>query len=171
MFEAFVSPYLREMCSAIIIYSSTMKLTRASLSKSFTVTDVQQAGQWFKTCCHREAELQPYCVCVCFWSPETKCMQQSTGSSSADWLLGIQWWSWSAGVCSLQESLPISRGWSSPGSSWKMAARSPTTTSRRWAGNAAPEKWRLFCKCGLRVQFDLEPASFKGHLMSCCCLF
>lgn len=55
---------------------------------------VQQAGQWFKTCCHREAELQPYCVsevcvCVCFWSPETKCMQQSTGSSSADWLLGF----------------------------------------------------------------------------------
>lgn len=62
-FEAFGPPYLREMCSAII-YSSTMKLTRASLSKSFTVTDVQQAGQWFKTCCHREAELQPYCVCV-----------------------------------------------------------------------------------------------------------
>lgn len=162
VFEAFGPPYLnRWNVFAIISHQHHEADTRASLSKSFTVTDMfnkrdsdlKHAVTGRRSFNHT-AFLRGVCVCVFLESRNQ--MYAAKHRKFKCWLItGVQWWSWSAGVCSLQESLPISRGWSSPGSSWKMAARSPTTTSRRWAGNAAPEKWRLFCNCGLRVQFEI----------------
>lgn len=97
VFEAFGPLYLnRWNVFAIISHQHHEADTRASLSKSFTVTDMfnkrdsdlKRAVTGRRSFNHT-AFLRCVCVCVCFWSPETKCMQQSTGSSSADWLLGF----------------------------------------------------------------------------------
>ena len=62
-----------------------------------------------------------------FLSLFLRLMLQTRNRSS----VGVDLW-----FCLLQESLLISRGWSSLESSWRTDALCPTTTSRRWAVGA-----------------------------------